>query len=357
MNDGPRPTLTQHPFSFPIGDRSESVSLFAPVSFPFSSPLDLRGPGRTVSFCNPENDSVDTQTINSPPIINNNISTDRSAVWCHSSRGGGRGSKSDQDIVEDATMVVMPTHYVSRGCGAQQLAAVRCHLETRDLWEKFNELGTEMIITKSGRKQWSPIKMIALYYLWVTFLMDIVPVDCKRYRYAYHRSSWLVAGKADPELHLRHYVHPDSPFTGEQLIKQTVSFEKLKLTNNVLDRHGYIILNSMHKYQPRVHLVRRSAVDALTTLPSKSLDSLRPDEIKTFEFAETVFIAVTAYQNQLVSDSVHKYFKYSSNQPRTISRDYLKRNQTRLMKSMYVDCEKFISLGGIRTHAWMRLTL
>jgi T-box protein 20 len=34
-------------------------------------------------------------------------------------------------------------------------------------------------------------------------LMDIVPVDNKRYRYAYHRSSWLVAGKADPPLPTR----------------------------------------------------------------------------------------------------------------------------------------------------------
>ncbi len=71
-------------------------------------------------------------------------------------------------------------------------------------------------------------------------VMDIVPVDNKRYRYAYHRSSWLVAGKADPELPSRFYVHPDSPFTGEQLTKQTVSFEKLKLTNNVLDSQGYV---------------------------------------------------------------------------------------------------------------------
>lgn len=29
-------------------------------------------------------------------------------------------------------------------------------------------------------------------------LMDIIPMDSKRYRYAYHRSAWLVAGKADP---------------------------------------------------------------------------------------------------------------------------------------------------------------
>ncbi|GLG95856.1 T-box transcription factor TBX20, partial [Gryllus bimaculatus] len=70
-------------------------------------------------------------------------------------------------------------------------------------------------------------------------LMDIVPVDNKRYRYAYHRSSWLVAGKADPPAPCRLYVHPDSPFTGEQLRKQVVSFEKVKLTNNEMDKHGH----------------------------------------------------------------------------------------------------------------------
>lgn len=71
-------------------------------------------------------------------------------------------------------------------------------------------------------------------------LVDIVPVDNKRYRYAYHRSSWLVAGKADPPMPTRLYVHPDSPFTGDQLCKQVVSFEKLKLTNNELDKHGHV---------------------------------------------------------------------------------------------------------------------
>lgn len=71
-------------------------------------------------------------------------------------------------------------------------------------------------------------------------LMDIVPVDNKRYRYAYHRSCWLVAGKADPPAPARLYIHPDSPFTGEQLRKQVVSFEKVKLTNNDMDRHGHV---------------------------------------------------------------------------------------------------------------------
>ena len=71
-------------------------------------------------------------------------------------------------------------------------------------------------------------------------LLDVVPVDGKRYRYAYHRSSWLVAGKADPPAPARLYAHPDSPFTADQLRKQVISFEKVKLTNNEMDKQGQV---------------------------------------------------------------------------------------------------------------------
>uniref|UniRef100_A0A4W6CHP1 T-box transcription factor TBX20 n=1 Tax=Lates calcarifer TaxID=8187 RepID=A0A4W6CHP1_LATCA len=174
------------------------------------------------------------------------------------------------------------------GIPSEEMAKISCSLETKELWDKFHELGTEMIITKSGRRMFPTIRVSfsgvdqdSKYIV----LMDIVPVDNKRYRYAYHRSSWLVAGKADPPLPARLYVHPDSPFTGEQLMKQMVSFEKVKLTNNELDQHGHIILNSMHKYQPRVHIIKK-----------------KDHTFRTFVFVETVFTAVTAYQNQLVSD-------------------------------------------------------
>ncbi|VDM38202.1 unnamed protein product [Toxocara canis] len=93
----------------------------------------------------------------------------------------------------------------------------------------------------------------ALYYI----LLDVVPVDNKRYRYIYNKSSWLTAGKAEPAPRNRLYMHPDSPFTGEQLLKQVISFEKAKLTNNEVDKTGHLILNSMHKYQPRIHIVKR----------------------------------------------------------------------------------------------------
>ena len=71
-------------------------------------------------------------------------------------------------------------------------------------------------------------------------VLDIVPCDNKRYRYAYHRSSWLVAGKADAPPPHRFYVHPDAPYTGDQLRKNVVSFEKVKLTNNEMDKSGKV---------------------------------------------------------------------------------------------------------------------
>ena len=36
-------------------------------------------------------------------------------------------------------------------CNCEELRYVDCYLETKELWDKFNELGTEMIITKTGR--------------------------------------------------------------------------------------------------------------------------------------------------------------------------------------------------------------
>lgn len=69
-------------------------------------------------------------------------------------------------------------------------------------------------------------------------LMDIVAVDDCRYKF--HNSRWMVAGKADPEMPKRMYIHPESPSTGEQWMSKVVSFHKLKLTNNISDKHGFV---------------------------------------------------------------------------------------------------------------------
>ena len=53
-----------------------------------------------------------------------------------------------------------------------------------------------------------------------------------------------------------------------------------------------IILNSMHRYQPRFHVV---FVD-----PRKDSERYAQENFKSFIFTETQFTAVTAYQNHRV---------------------------------------------------------
>lgn len=54
------------------------------------------------------------------------------------------------------------------------------------------------------------------------------------------------------------------------------------------------ILNSMHKYQPRFHIVRANDI---LKLPYSTF--------RTYVFPETEFVAVTAYQNDKVSHCSH----------------------------------------------------
>ena len=54
-----------------------------------------------------------------------------------------------------------------------------------------------------------------------------------------------MAGKCDPPPPHRFYAHPDSPFSGDQLTKQIVSFEKVKLTNNEMDKVSTYIKNTV----------------------------------------------------------------------------------------------------------------
>jgi hypothetical protein len=55
----------------------------------------------------------------------------------------------------------------------------------------------------------------------------------------------------------------------------------------------------MHRYQPRVHLLLRND----TSSANVTVSDLEAEKFRTFVFPETIFTAVTAYQNQLVSHS------------------------------------------------------
>ncbi|XP_077422366.1 T-box transcription factor TBX1-A [Vanacampus margaritifer] len=193
----------------------------------------------------------------------------------------------------------LPSMYCTNGLSSIKVppvSKVKVQLEMHALWQQFDELGTEMIVTKAGRRmfptfqvQISGMDPAAEYVL----LMDFITFDDKRYRYAFHSSSWLVAGRADIAAPSRMHFHPDSPARGAQWMKQTVSFDTLKLTNNLLDDNGHMILNSMHRYQPRFHVVY------VDTAPNSHLNAQR--NFCSFSFPETRFMAVTAYQNHRIT--------------------------------------------------------
>lgn len=104
------------------------------------------------------------------------------------------------------------------------------------------------------------------------------------FRWKYVNGEWVPGGKAEAAPPNPIYIHPESPNFGGHWMKEPVSFAKVKLTNKT-NGTGQIMLNSLHKYEPRVHLVRVG---------------VEQRRVLTFPFPETQFIAVTAYQNEEV---------------------------------------------------------
>ncbi|KAH7959207.1 hypothetical protein HPB49_009176 [Dermacentor silvarum] len=229
------------------------------------------------------------------------------------------------------------------------LAGVQVTLENSDLWTKFYAIGNEMIITRPGRRMF-PVMQVRVsgmehssYYM---LLLDLVPMDNFRYRFL--GNCWLPvepATDSSPDDCVggdgRPYLHENGPCLGSQWMMRPVNFGAVKLTNQKSNtaqkasdsqlhiyaqtharkrssdnndvlwdilrtstaRHGHpigmsrirpadvphtiMMLQSMRKYVPRVHVFAGSDV--------QQLDYRR---FKTFVFPETGFISVTSYQNE-----------------------------------------------------------
>lgn len=67
------------------------------------------------------------------------------SLEAHAEFGNGGGSPSSSSL---CTEPLIPTTPI---IPSEEMAKIACSLETKELWDKFHELGTEMIITKSGR--------------------------------------------------------------------------------------------------------------------------------------------------------------------------------------------------------------
>jgi T-box len=132
-------------------------------------------------------------------------------------------------------------------------------------------------------------------------LLEFVQVEAHRWKYV--NGEWLAGGKAEPAPHNPVYMHPDSPNFGAHWQREQVNFAKVKLTNKTKGA-GQIMLNSLHKYEPRVHVVRvpgqhdAGGADGGRT---GHQNSQQQQQVWTFPFPPTQFVAVTAYQNEDVT--------------------------------------------------------
>ncbi|XP_060780615.1 T-box transcription factor T isoform X3 [Neoarius graeffei] len=169
---------------------------------------------------------------------------------------------------------------------------LKVSLDELELWQKFRELTNEMIVTKNGRRMFPVLKVSvsgldpsAMY----SFLLDFSAADSHRWKYV--NGEWVAGGRPEPRASSCVYMHPDSPNFGAHWMKAPVSFSRVKLTNK-LNGGGQVMLNSLHKYEPRIHIVRVGGPHRMITSHS---------------FPETQFIAVTAYQNEEITALKIKY--------------------------------------------------
>ncbi|KAM7375585.1 hypothetical protein PAMA_014611 [Pampus argenteus] len=173
---------------------------------------------------------------------------------------------------------------------------LRVTLEDVELWRKFQHITNEMIVTKNGRRMFPVLKVCvsgldpsSMY----SFLLDFVPADGCRWKFV--NGEWVAAGRAEGRGEGRGhggiYIHPDSPNFGAHWMKTAVTFNKVKLTNKV-NGGGQIMLNSLHKYEPQLHIVCVGSRHRL---------------VSNVSFKETQFIAVTAYQNEEITALKIKY--------------------------------------------------
>jgi hypothetical protein len=164
---------------------------------------------------------------------------------------------------------------------------IKIKLEDMDLWKQFNSIGTEMVLSKRGRCMFpslrisiSGLEMGSKY----SMAIEMMPYDENRYKYIH--GEWIVSEKNESPYQPKFvgYRHPSSPSTGSYWMKEIISFNKLRFTNNSSDTEaGHVFLNSMHKYVPRLHIMGESKI------------------VSTFTFTDATFMAVTSYQNESIT--------------------------------------------------------
>ncbi|GMT19056.1 hypothetical protein PFISCL1PPCAC_10353, partial [Pristionchus fissidentatus] len=172
--------------------------------------------------------------------------------------------------------------------------SVSVRLSNETLWKQFNSLNTEMVVTKNGRKMFPKIEYVIegldenQHY---ALFLHIERINENRYKYV--SGEWVSCGKADTVDTIKKVGHQDGVLMGSAWMRSPVSFDRVKITNNTMDSSpSNICLTSMCKYRPILSIFK---------MDSPIHSSIDTDG-KQFVLSVTEFIAVTAYQNQSITN-------------------------------------------------------
>uniref|UniRef100_A0A8C9WU59 T-box transcription factor T n=1 Tax=Sander lucioperca TaxID=283035 RepID=A0A8C9WU59_SANLU len=183
---------------------------------------------------------------------------------------------------------------------------LKVSLDENELWQKFKDLTNEMIVTKNGRRMFPVLKVNvsgldpnAMY----SFLLDFVSADNHRWKYV--NGEWVPGGKPEPQTPSCVYIHPDSPNFGAHWMKAPVSFSKVKLTNK-LNGGGQIMLNSLHKYEPRIHIVRVGGPRRMITITAYQNEEITSLKIKHNPFAKAFLDAKERSDHKDIREDINE---------------------------------------------------
>ncbi|XP_078311027.1 uncharacterized protein LOC111137664 [Crassostrea virginica] len=245
--------------------------------------------------------------INRHSILDFSLGKDASRECRPPSRDSGEEEEGEKDAVpslhrhnprdnsqahtslEGTTRSVLREGPVREGLYCE-LEGVRVSVLDSHLWMAFNEIQTEMIINRGGRRMFpylyisvSGLDPDAVYDV----LLDILPADKRRFKF--FNESWVPVGVAEPQQDNAPYVHPESPSPGSLWMARKISFARVKLTNSLESSPENVYLHSMHKYVIQITLQKRNQMTA------------EVEKCARFLLQETNFIAVTAYQNSKIT--------------------------------------------------------
>nr|XP_022327743.1 T-box transcription factor mls-1-like isoform X3 [Crassostrea virginica] len=232
----------------------------------------------TISTTSPESSDKSSSDMETPSSY-----LDVCQAYAQSSSSGNSGRHSYEEDGSEKSVLGETDDCIQQINGAIVLSLVEAKL-----WYRFLELGTEMIINKTGRRMFPYLEFslrgvdpVGLYDV----IFDIIPASGKCFKFLNNR--WMPIGKKEDEFKNHPFKHPDSPQVGAAWMMRKISFDKVRLSNKPGTGAGIFTLHTLQKYLVRISIVKHE----------------RDDELSVVEFPirATTFIAVTAYNNRDVT--------------------------------------------------------